>query len=183
MLKENTEEFWCWVKCCMICQHSISGCQKKSPTSLLVCACLVSDWVTGHHCPSCFYYGLTVIVSSSMSTILASKEAEVASGITVMIKNIVKGITENEFYWFLCVKIIVFCIIPLLLINEIFLLSAFLRWEQIIIISIIIPKGTCFFKLQNFNCKVFFNNQCIAVPSIALGEWNSWSASKQAWTV
>lgn len=33
---------------------TVSVAAGKSPTSLLVCVCLVRDWVTGCHCPSCF---------------------------------------------------------------------------------------------------------------------------------
>lgn len=86
--------FWCWVKRCMICQHSVSGCQKNNRHPFAsVCACrvfvcfagsaggaggrvgMLGDWVTGCHCPTCFDDGITVTVSSSMATILASKEA------------------------------------------------------------------------------------------------------------
>lgn len=152
-------EFWCWVKC--LISSLIPG--------LCLCGEELGDWLL------CFCSGFIVIVSLRPHWPVRRLLPEVVTGVTVMIKNVVKSITENELYWFMCVKIIVVCTIPL-----VFFVSAFQWWEQNIIISIF-PNGTCFFQVAEVQVSCF--SATSAAPCTPAGRLNTWSANNQAQTV
>lgn len=139
---------------------------------LLVSACLARDWVTRCRCPIMFLLWYSSHQAWLPYWPVRRLLSEVAPGVTVMIENVVQGITENEFYWFLCVKIIVFCIMPLLL-NVIFLFVLLVPFND----------GNKLSSFPLFLMDQMEHQQRVHFCSMCVWDWNSWSASKQAWTV